>query len=372
MIDKGFVLRANSEVTDYLNEALSQDADFYTYIRFIPIRPNDRLYGLELKRNDEIELFYCSLCDIPTAIEAMKSIDLNTYFKSCDVSQIMFVHNESVKESDPEWEKIIEDPITNVTFDPLTDEEFVDNLYNRGSYGPDNRKYEFRHGLTPATQNIKNQRWRKEQKFDRDSVIKVQTKIKEIITSLIDSGFAGNVDEKLYTFDHEGKLKSKQEAPKNSEKPEVEDEGTAGSNTFKIPLDRNEDEEMMDAQIDIPQDDEDEEVAPITISMGTIQEEDEEQSNAMSFSIPMDTPAPVQTPSTPQIPTPSVDEIDLSELNIPREGGTYKDYYQQYKVMEKRLSGMASSDAKYKKTKKMKRYLKKMYRQLKAAEPPAP
>jgi len=39
------------------------------------------------------KLFLATLIDLPTLIEAQKTLDYRTFFKSCDVSQMLYVHN---------------------------------------------------------------------------------------------------------------------------------------------------------------------------------------------------------------------------------------------------------------------------------------
>jgi TATA-binding protein-associated factor Taf7 len=39
------------------------------------------------------KLFLATLVDLPTLIEAQKTLDFRTFFKSCDVSQMLYIHN---------------------------------------------------------------------------------------------------------------------------------------------------------------------------------------------------------------------------------------------------------------------------------------
>ena len=69
----------------------------------------------------------CSLIDLPCIIEAMKTLDYNTFYKSCDASQMMYVHNQffenHAQRSVEELQKFVAD------FNPLDDEEFKKDLY---------------------------------------------------------------------------------------------------------------------------------------------------------------------------------------------------------------------------------------------------
>lgn len=38
-------------------------------------------------------LFLATLVDLPCIIEAQKTLDYNTFYKSCDAAQMLYVHN---------------------------------------------------------------------------------------------------------------------------------------------------------------------------------------------------------------------------------------------------------------------------------------
>ena len=39
-------------------------------------------------------LYLCSLVEMPSIIEAMKTLDYNTFYKSVDAAQMLYVHGE--------------------------------------------------------------------------------------------------------------------------------------------------------------------------------------------------------------------------------------------------------------------------------------
>lgn len=51
--------------------------------------PSKRCYGLTI----EDKIYLASLVDLPCIIEAMKTLDYKTYYKSCDAAQMMYIHN---------------------------------------------------------------------------------------------------------------------------------------------------------------------------------------------------------------------------------------------------------------------------------------
>lgn len=54
---------------------------------------NKRCYGLCI----DGKMYMCSLVDMPCIIEAQKTLDHNTFYKSCDASQMMYVHNTCIE-----------------------------------------------------------------------------------------------------------------------------------------------------------------------------------------------------------------------------------------------------------------------------------
>ena len=48
-----------------------------------------RCYGVKI----DGKLYLASLVDLPCIIEAQKTLDYNTFYKSCDASQMLYVHN---------------------------------------------------------------------------------------------------------------------------------------------------------------------------------------------------------------------------------------------------------------------------------------
>ena len=44
----------------------------------------------------EDKLYLATLVDLPTLIEAQKTLDFRTFFKATDVSQMLYIHNRSL------------------------------------------------------------------------------------------------------------------------------------------------------------------------------------------------------------------------------------------------------------------------------------
>ena len=81
--------------------------------------PSKRCYGLTIDN----KLYLCSLVDLPCIIEAQKTLDYTTFYKSCDASQMMYVHNVSLENLSQRTSEEIAKFVD--SFNPLLhDEEF--------------------------------------------------------------------------------------------------------------------------------------------------------------------------------------------------------------------------------------------------------
>ena len=85
-LDAGFILRANEEVSKVLKAAINDKSESQQQslqdLAITLYDPNKRCYGLRI----ENRLYLCSLVDLPCIIEAQKTLDYNTFYKSCDAS----------------------------------------------------------------------------------------------------------------------------------------------------------------------------------------------------------------------------------------------------------------------------------------------
>lgn len=83
-LDQGFILRANEEVTKVLKLVMSQDQKQSDKGGFSIslLDPAKRCYGLTI----DGKLYLASLVDLPCIIEAQKTLDYKTFYKSCDAA----------------------------------------------------------------------------------------------------------------------------------------------------------------------------------------------------------------------------------------------------------------------------------------------
>ena len=124
----------------------------------------------------DARLYLGTLVDLPGLIEAQKTLDFRTFYKSVDVAQMLYIHNKSIDIQDKTPQQLKEFARE---FNPVKDDpEFLQNLYRKGETAKkveefvqlrDVEKQEttmenfkFRHGLAPVAKNVRNIRFKKE------------------------------------------------------------------------------------------------------------------------------------------------------------------------------------------------------------------
>ena len=125
------------------------------------------------------ELHPITILDLPCHIEAEKTIDYKSYYKGADICQMMYVHDDKLKQ---------EEDLNN--FNPFTsscDKKFTKLLWTKD---PDH-KYKLKHGLGKATRNIRQKRFKRKLNYNKEEILEVAKKLK----SIIDNG-AANYDNK--------------------------------------------------------------------------------------------------------------------------------------------------------------------------------
>jgi TATA-binding protein-associated factor Taf7 len=111
-----------------------------------------------------------TILDFPCIIEAQKTIDNKTFYKSGDISQMMFVH-------DKEFALTHEDEIS--TFNPF---KSGDETFNRIVWRKDyDNKYKLKSGLGRATRNIRSKRFKRKIRYNGEEILDVAKKLKTII-----------------------------------------------------------------------------------------------------------------------------------------------------------------------------------------------
>jgi TATA-binding protein-associated factor Taf7 len=221
-LDQGFILRANPELTKKLKAiirnqaeptATNQDDDASVSGMFKSNKQKDnfelvnldrekRLYGVKVNSI----LYFATLVNLPSIIEAMKTLDNFNFYKSQDANQMLYVHPKNVDTAEVNHEEL-QKAVSE--YDAIKEDEdfrnlLYDRLHNQPDSHHDNEKLKMRSGLSPISKNIINYRFKQKPTFNTNKV----KKIEGILKDLIDFGFAEHVDEQLLDFDENGKLKT--------------------------------------------------------------------------------------------------------------------------------------------------------------------
>ena len=112
------------------------------------------------------ELHPITILDLPCHIEAEKTIDYKNYYKGADICQMMYVHDDKLKQ---------EEDLNNFNpFSSSCDKKFTKLLWTKD---PDH-KYKLKHGLGKATRNIRHRRFKRKLKYNKDEILEVAKKLK--------------------------------------------------------------------------------------------------------------------------------------------------------------------------------------------------
>ena len=185
------------------------------------------------------ELHPITILDLPCHIEAEKTIDYKSYYKGADICQMMYVHDDKLKQ---------EEDLNN--FNPFTsscDKKFSKLLWTKD---PDH-KYKLKHGLGKATRNIRQKRFKRKLNYNKEEILEVAKKLK----SIIDNG-AANYDNKtnktLETYENNNEDNNTVKSGKMSigynnnlkndknKKNKNDNSMNRSNNILSIPLDENE------------------------------------------------------------------------------------------------------------------------------------
>jgi TATA-binding protein-associated factor Taf7 len=135
------------------------------------IESNDNMDNLTrkliFKLNDT--LLPMTIVDLPSIIEAKKTIDYKTFYKSSDISQMMFVHDKEYKlSSEVELEN----------FNPFK----RDHIFNKITWKKDpDHPFKLKHGLSKSTRNIRARRFKRKNRYNEEEMRDVCKKLKSII-----------------------------------------------------------------------------------------------------------------------------------------------------------------------------------------------
>lgn len=165
---------------------------------------------LVFKINDS--LFPITILDYPCVIEACKTMDYKSFYKSGDISQMMYV-NETQLEGVDSIKNFVPLNINDPVFRSLLWKKDPDHLYKT------------KHGLTKPTRDIRQKRFKAKKRYNKEEISSVCKKLKHII----DNGAANfekcvNADGELIPNAFEVKSKYTKEGASNIEASVVNSE----------------------------------------------------------------------------------------------------------------------------------------------------
>jgi TATA-binding protein-associated factor Taf7 len=110
-----------------------------------------------------------TIVDLPCIIEAKKTIDYKTFYKSSDISQMMFVHDKEFRlSSEAELEN----------FNPFK----RDHIFNKITWKKDpDHPFKLKHGISKSTRNVRARRFKRKNRYNEEEMFEVCKKLKSII-----------------------------------------------------------------------------------------------------------------------------------------------------------------------------------------------
>jgi TATA-binding protein-associated factor Taf7 len=239
-LDENMIINVPDSIGEQINKIIQGQLDPSTLTLEICDNPK-KIYSRKflLKLNDK-EIHPITVLDFPCIIEANKTIDYKTFYKSGDISQMLYVHEDKLKK---------EDDLIN--FNPMTDT--IDPNFKRLIWNKDpDHKFKLKHGLSRCTRNIRKLRFNKKEIYDKDEVLEVAKKLKKIIDNGA-ANYENSIIESQNKTENESEIKDEKNDNNNlvnnkSKKKKIKInnninniEKTEESQKIQIPLDEDDD-----------------------------------------------------------------------------------------------------------------------------------
>ena len=194
-IENNLILNVPDYIGEKLHKIISEQKldEKNNYNIEIIENPNESISNVDNSRkmifNFNGELHPLSILDLPCIIEGHKTIDYKSFYKGGDICQMMYVHDDQLKQ---------EEDLNN--FNPFTsscDKKFTKLLWTKD---PDH-KYKLKHGLGKATRNIRHRRFKRKLKYNKDEILEVAKKLKTII-DMGAASYDNKTNKTLETYDN--------------------------------------------------------------------------------------------------------------------------------------------------------------------------
>ena len=159
-LENQFILRIPTEPASALREAIRSGASNLKERLFIQLEP-DKVSNPQHLRRGHVQFdgwnFTCRLMDLPTIIEAHKTIDKKTFYKTADICQLVICKEEEDFDEEESPLKKKKDP------------NKVD------------KKYLYPHGIVPPLKNCRKRRFRKTLKKKYVEAPEIEKEVKRLL-----------------------------------------------------------------------------------------------------------------------------------------------------------------------------------------------
>ena len=170
-LDFNMMLNVPAEIGQKLHQIIQSSFDSTANIEIIE-NPSDSMKiedsrKMLFKINNEIHPI--TILDLPCIIEGNKTIDYKTFYKSSDISQMFYVHEDKLdNENDL------------ISFDPFVSS--IDANFDKVLWKKDkDHQYKLKHGLAKCTRNIRARRFKRKIRYNHEEILEVAKKLKNII-----------------------------------------------------------------------------------------------------------------------------------------------------------------------------------------------
>ena len=170
-LDFNMMLNVPAEIGQKLHQIIQSSFDSTANIEIIE-NPSDSMKiedsrKMLFKINNEIHPI--TILDLPCIIEGNKTIDYKTFYKSSDISQMFYVHEDKLdNENDL------------ISFDPFVSS--IDSNFDKVLWKKDkDHQYKLKHGLAKCTRNIRARRFKRKVRYNHEEILEVAKKLKNII-----------------------------------------------------------------------------------------------------------------------------------------------------------------------------------------------
>lgn len=212
-LETQFILRLPEEPAAVLREAI-QSGNSIKERLFISLE-NDLRRGMVRLDNSYL---YAKVMDLPTTVEAMKTIDKKSFYKTADISQVLICKEEPFG-----------DPVTGELESPQKNKKKDPNKVDK--------KYLYPHGITPSLKNVRKRRFRKTLKKKNVELPEIEKEVKRLLR--VDNEAVNVKWEIVECEDVEPEKESGRDTPKGKKGAAAKGKASKAAISKNIPVDEH-------------------------------------------------------------------------------------------------------------------------------------